>query len=248
MLDEERIRYASEPIRISSYGLPITVLANANGWHVSVALPGAGRRYKTRFLTIGSSEIDGMDETLTEAFQLLENLKNDRISSGTLCKIPIMRDISVLHYPSGQSGIAFCDELAIISRDQLSNFIEALKRAPEIGERLYAQRTAEFEKVLQRRATNPLPTDPEVIQREVASLLKQGKHSRKVYDWEISSWQGDPSNNAHPNSPEKRRSKAQSGKRTAVRNREADAALLPWKILVVVLMILVGWISYEVSR
>lgn len=248
MLDEERIRYASEWLPSSSCGLSVSVRANANGWHVWVGLPQEDRRRKAQAFTIGSSELDDVILTLGDAFAILESISESDISAFTYKKYPVKGDISVLTFSSGSKGVAFCDCIALRNRTELKSFVETINQAPEVGERLHALRKAEFEKVLQRRATNPLPTDPEVIEKHVASLLGNRKAPRKVHDWEITEWQGNPSESAHSNSASKRRSKAQSRKRTAIRNQEADAALLPWKILIAVIMMLVAWVSYEISN
>lgn len=247
MLDEERIRYASEWLPYNSHGLSISVRANANGWHVWIGLPVADRRRKSQAFIIGSSEIENVILALEDAFAKLESISESNVSAFAHKKYPVKGDISVLTFSNGSKGVAFYDCIAFRNRAELKNFVETINQAPEVGERLHALRKAEFEKVLERRATNPLPTDPEVIEKHVASLLGNRKTPRKVHNWEITEWQGNPSESAHSNPVSKRKSKSQSRKRTAIRNKEADAALLPWKILIVVIMVLFAWVSYEIN-
>lgn len=248
MLDEERIRYASELIPCSLGGLSIYVYANANGWHVSVALHRTDRRYKMKSLTIGSAETYSFSAVLEDAFMKLELLQSEDASSSDYCNTPIQRDISVIFHKGGISGIAFCDQVALKTRKDVDAFNEALKLAPAIGVRLYDLRRQEFQMVLKRRAVNPLPTDPEVIERRVAQIMRNNNRPRKVHDHEISEWQGNPSDNYHVNTASKRKAKAQSRKRTAVRNSEAAAANLPWKILLLFITAAIGFLSYKIHN
>lgn len=224
------------------------VNANANGWHISLGIRTSDRQNKIDFLTIGSADISAFKAVLEEAFETLETIVRDETPATVYRSHVIKGDVSIFFHANGLMGIAFRGHIALLTRKELNEFNDALENAPEVGERLYTLRKEEFQRVIERRAISPLPAAPDMVSEQVIYLTAGYRRPRKVHDFEISEWQGNPPESVAKNSPRHRRSQAQSRKRTAVRNREADAALLPWKILAVVITIAVAWVSYTIKK